>query len=67
MTTCHEKTIYLAKGLEFDVVIEANADSHNYQENELDTKLLYVVMTRPLHRLYIYYTGELTPLLNEGY
>lgn len=58
---------YLAKGLEFDVVIIANADSHNYQENELDTKLLYVVMTRPLHRLYIYYTGELTPLLNEGY
>ena len=67
MTTCHEKTIYLAKGLEFDVVIEANADSHNYQENELDTKLLYAVMTRPLHKLYIYYTGESTPLLNEGY
>ncbi len=58
---------YLAKGLEFDVVIVANADSRNYRENELDTKLLYVIMTRPLHKLYIYYSGKLSPLLNEGY
>lgn len=56
---------YLAKGLEFDVVIIANADSRNYRENELDTKLLYVIMTRPLHKLYIYYSGELTPLLDH--
>lgn len=56
---------YLAKGLEFDVVIIANADSRNYRENELDTKLLYVIMTRPLHKLYIFYTGELTPLLEQ--
>lgn len=56
---------YLAKGLEFDVVIIANADSRNYRENELDTKLLYVIMTRPLHKLYIFYTGELTPLLGQ--
>jgi DNA helicase-2/ATP-dependent DNA helicase PcrA len=56
---------YLAKGLEFDAVIIANADNVNYRQNELDTKLLYVMMTRPLHKLYIYYTGELTPLLSE--
>jgi len=54
---------YLAKGLEFDAVIVFNADSAEYTEDELDIKLLYVAMTRALHRLYIYHTGELTPLL----
>lgn len=54
---------YLAKGLEFDAVIIFNAGSDVYTEDELDIKLLYVAMTRPLHRLYIYHTGELTPLL----
>ena len=54
---------YLVKGLEFDAVFVANADQHTYQYNELDTKLLYVTLTRPLHQLTIYYTGEMTPLL----
>jgi len=53
----------LAKGLEFDAVVIFNADSAEYTEDELDIKLLYVAMTRALHRLYIYHTGELTPLL----
>jgi DNA helicase-2/ATP-dependent DNA helicase PcrA len=55
---------YLAKGLEFDAVLLANASENCYPEDELHTKLLYVAMTRPLHRLYIYYIGKLTPLLN---
>ena len=53
----------LAKGLEFDAVLIFNADSSGYTGDELDIKLLYVAMTRPLHKLYIYHTGELTPLL----
>ncbi len=53
----------LAKGLEFDAVIIFNADAVGYTEDELDIKLLYVAMTRPLHKLYIYHTGEVTPLL----
>ena len=53
----------LAKGLEFDAVIIFNADAAGYTEDELDIKLLYVAMTRPLHKLYIYHTGEVTPLL----
>jgi DNA helicase-2/ATP-dependent DNA helicase PcrA len=53
----------LAKGLEFDGVLIFNADSAGYTDDELDIKLLYVAMTRPLHKLYIYHTGELTPLL----
>ncbi|HYH03405.1 MAG TPA: RNA polymerase recycling motor HelD [Bacillota bacterium] len=54
---------YLAKGLEFDAALIANANRENYREDDLDIKLLYVAMTRPLHRLIIYYHGELTPLL----
>ncbi len=57
---------YLAKGLEFDMVLIANANHNNYGASVLDAKLLYVAMTRPLHRLHIYYLGELTPLLAEG-
>ncbi|MCX7921335.1 MAG: AAA family ATPase [Clostridia bacterium] len=56
---------YLSKGLEFDVVLIANAGKSEYSEDELDIKLLYVCMTRPLHKLYVYYHGELSPLL-EG-
>lgn len=55
---------YLAKGLEFDAVMIANANGEEYKENELDIKLLYVTMTRPLHRLYIYSEGEPSRLLD---
>ncbi|WP_142415473.1 RNA polymerase recycling motor HelD [Hathewaya massiliensis] len=54
---------HLAKGLEFDVVIIANASKEMYKENELDVKLLYVAMTRPLHELYIYSIKEKSNLL----
>lgn len=56
---------YLAKGLEFDAVIIAGADDKNYKECEIDGKLLYVSMTRPLHRLYLYYSGTISPLLKH--
>ncbi|OCL28583.1 hypothetical protein U472_00505 [Orenia metallireducens] len=53
---------YLAKGLEFDVVVIVNL-AESYTENELDLKLLYVAMTRSLHRLYIYQqTGAISVL-----
>lgn len=55
---------YLSKGLEFDVVLISNASSDNYTEGELDIKLLYVAMTRPLHRLCVYYIGEKSKLLD---
>jgi DNA helicase II / ATP-dependent DNA helicase PcrA len=43
---------YLSKGLEFDVVMIAAVNERFHEENELDVKLQYVAMTRPLHRLY---------------
>jgi len=54
---------YLVKGLEFDVVIIANASKKTFTKDPLDVKLLYVAMTRPLHRLYIYSVGEKAEML----
>ncbi|MDW2799240.1 RNA polymerase recycling motor HelD [Clostridium boliviensis] len=44
---------YLSKGLEFDAVLIINIED-TYKEEALDLKLLYVSMTRALHRLYVY-------------
>ncbi|MDF2987592.1 MAG: helicase, partial [Eubacterium sp.] len=41
----------------------SNVNRENYSEGELDIKLLYVAMTRPLHKLFIYYVGEKSKLL----
>jgi DNA helicase-2/ATP-dependent DNA helicase PcrA len=45
---------YLAKGLEFDAVIIV-ALKNKYTMDSMDIKLLYVAMTRALHRLIICY------------
>lgn len=45
---------YLSKGLEFDAVLIISVDEIFSKDSELDIKLLYVAMTRPLHRLYFY-------------
>ncbi|WDC85566.1 3'-5' exonuclease [Caloramator sp. mosi_1] len=56
---------YLSKGLEFDAVFIPNANKNLYKNNELDIKLLYVALTRPLHRLYIYTIGEVCDMLKD--
>lgn len=58
---------YLTKGLEFDVVILANADSGTYVPDKLDARLLFVVMTRASHMLHILWKGEITPYLDPNY
>jgi DNA helicase II / ATP-dependent DNA helicase PcrA len=55
---------HLAKGLEFDVVFIVNV-KEAYLEEELDIKLLYVAMTRTLHRLFIYHKEGKLPLLKS--
>lgn len=52
---------YLAKGLEFDVALIYNANNNNYPAEH--KKLLYVVCTRAMHKLNIYYKDELTKLI----
>ncbi|KGX83976.1 RNA polymerase recycling motor HelD [Pontibacillus marinus] len=55
--------VYLSKGLEFDCVFLVGLDDQ-YHQNELDMKLLYVAMTRPLHRLYFWGESHSTFLLD---
>jgi DNA helicase II / ATP-dependent DNA helicase PcrA len=56
---------YLTKGLEFDVVIVADADAETYPSDLLHQRLLYVALTRAAHVLHIRWTGALTPLLDN--
>ncbi|MFZ5644127.1 MAG: RNA polymerase recycling motor HelD [Bacillota bacterium] len=45
---------YIAKGLEFDAVFIINIED-KYSSSDIDIKLLYVAMTRALHKLFVYY------------
>ena len=56
---------YLSKGLEFDAVIITDADVNNYTKSEVDTKLLYVCITRAMNTLDIYYVDKITELLGD--
>ena len=56
---------YLSKGWEFDAVIITDADINNYTKSEVDTKLLYVCITRAMNTLDIYYVDKITELLGE--
>lgn len=54
----------MVKGLEFDGVIIADADGDTYPDQPFYAKLLYVLCTRPLHKLALVAVGGLTPLLD---
>lgn len=51
---------YLAKGLEFDLVIIPEATKEAYS-SEKDRQVLYISCTRALHGLEIFYYGEISP------
>lgn len=51
--------VYLSKGLEFDAVILADADTDHYGETAWDAKLMYVGCTRALHELWLLHNGEM--------
>ncbi|MDO4535603.1 MAG: RNA polymerase recycling motor HelD [Clostridium perfringens] len=55
---------YLTKGLEFDCSIVYNLDEVQYKDDEMDKKLLYVVLTRALHYEYIFYKDNISKLLD---
>lgn len=55
---------HLAKGLEFDAVIVFTLDEE-YGLEELDIKLLYVAMTRPLHRLSVIHMSGSMPIIEN--
>ena len=51
------------KGLEFDGVIVSDASAAAYPARDLDARLLYVCLTRALHRLAVFHIGAASPLL----
>jgi len=51
------------KGLEFDGVILAGASETDFPDRDLDSRLLYVCLTRALHKLAVLHDGRVTPLL----
>jgi len=48
---------HMAKGLEFDEVIIPHADAKNYQ-SDIDRSMLYVAVTRAMHKLTLTYVGD---------
>ena len=55
----------MAKGMEFDCVGVCDASAEQFPDEEFLGRVLYVMMTRPLHRLTVWHTGERSPLLAE--
>ena len=56
-------TVEDAKGLEFDTVILLDVNENTYPDTQLSTRLLYVAITRALHRLIIIENNNKSPLL----
>ncbi|MHB8063432.1 MAG: RNA polymerase recycling motor HelD [Ruminiclostridium sp.] len=55
---------YLAKGLEFDVVLVNSIEDKDYSKAE-DRRLLYTVCTRALHELYLYYFDNMCGFIKK--
>lgn len=55
----------LIKGMEFDCVLIADASAEVFPDDEYLSRVLYVMMTRPLHRLKLLAEKEFSPLLGE--
>ncbi len=53
----------IAKGMEFDCVGVCDASADNFPDDEFLCRILYVMMTRPLHRLSVWHKGEPSPML----
>jgi len=56
-------TLALAKGLEFDHVIIADADERDYPDTPLSKRRLYTAISRAVHKVTLLAQGGLTPLL----
>ena len=56
----------IAKGMEFDCVGVCDASAENFPEDEFLCRILYVMMTRPLHRLCVWHRGEASPMLRNN-
>ena len=57
-------TAYLAKGLEFDQVVVPFCTDQEYR-SAIDRHMLYVAVTRAMHKLTITHTGDISPFLTS--
>ena len=55
----------IAKGMEFDCVGICDASAENFPDDEFLCRILYVMMTRPLHRLCLWHREQPSPMLPE--
>lgn len=53
---------HIAKGLEFDEVIVPQANNRNYSSG-IERNMLYVAVTRAMHKLTLTYTGDLNKFI----
>jgi DNA helicase-2/ATP-dependent DNA helicase PcrA len=58
--------VHLAKGMEFEAGLVVNVDNQTYSETEFDGRLLYVALTRALHALHLFWTGEVAAHLKRA-
>ncbi len=58
-------SVHMAKGLEFDEVIIPHAGRKNYK-TEIDRSMLYIAVTRAMHRLSLTGSGEITGFLTQA-
>ncbi len=56
--------VYLAKGVEFEAVLIADASARSYGR-ESERKLFYTACTRAMHRLMLFAEGEWSPFVRE--
>lgn len=56
-------TLSMAKGLEFDHVVIADADARTYPDTPLARRRLYTAVSRAMHQVTLLAVGELSPLL----
>ncbi|HYF67287.1 MAG TPA: UvrD-helicase domain-containing protein [Ohtaekwangia sp.] len=57
-------TVHLAKGLEFDEVIIPFVSVRNYR-TDVDRSMLYIAVTRAMHRLTLLYTKEKSKFISD--
>ncbi len=57
----------MVKGLEFDCVAVVNASADDFPDDPFLCRMLYVIMTRPLHRLALFATGAASPMLIRAF
>ncbi|MEX2600139.1 MAG: 3'-5' exonuclease [Balneolaceae bacterium] len=58
-------SVHLAKGLEFDQVIIPQAGAENYK-TDVDQSMLYIAVTRAMHKLVLTYTNRVSGLIGGG-